>query len=398
MPIEGPQPCPKSVKICPVGQKRVLKSGYGPLPKPRRERKGGRSSKSGRPRGRKLLSEDGEDALPPHVMRERCGPVYVCVPDVKPQCPKYRPPRCRRGQRISTTTLKNGCKKPICVNGKPTRPIPGPMPILFPKRQCGQRCNQYKCKPGRKCKRVFIPGYIQKDGKTCGKKKPRCSNVVKPQCPEYQRPRCKRGQKVISLRLKNGCKKPICVGKKKPCPRLRPPRCKRGQKVRLLRLKNGCKKLICVNGKPIVPAPKRRCGQRCNRNKCMPGRICTRVVIPGYIQKDGKTCGKQRPRCSNVVKPQCPDYQRPLCKRGQRISTTTLKNGYKKPICVNGKPTRPIPGPMPMPIEGPQPCPKSVKICPVGQKRVLKSGYGPLPKPRHERKGGRSSKSGRPRG
>merc|ERR1711871_1565629 len=207
MPIEGPQPCPKSVKICPVGQKRVLKSGYGPLPKPRRERKGGRSSKSGRPRGRKLLSEDGEDALPPHVMRERCGPVYVCVPDVKPQCPKYRPPRCRRGQRISTTTLKNGCKKPICVNGKPTRPIPGPMPILFPKRQCGQRCNQYKCKPGRKCKRVFIPGYIQKDGKTCGKQRPRCSNVVKPQCPEYQRPRCRRGQKVISLRLKNGCKK-----------------------------------------------------------------------------------------------------------------------------------------------------------------------------------------------
>ena len=43
---------------------------------------------------------------------------------MKPQCPKYRPPRCKRGQRITTKTLRNGCKKPICVNGKPTIPAP----------------------------------------------------------------------------------------------------------------------------------------------------------------------------------------------------------------------------------------------------------------------------------
>merc|ERR1711988_232834 len=82
-------------------------------------------------RSRKLLSED--EALPLYVMKERCGPIYECVRDTKPVlCPKYRPPRCKHGQRISTKTLRNGCKKPICVNGKPT--IPGPIdgPVYGP--------------------------------------------------------------------------------------------------------------------------------------------------------------------------------------------------------------------------------------------------------------------------
>merc|ERR1711871_1670266 len=70
----GPQPCPKSVKTCPVGQKRVLKPGYEPRRIPLR-------SAYLQGRSRKLLSKDGEDALPPWVMRERCGPVYICVPD-----------------------------------------------------------------------------------------------------------------------------------------------------------------------------------------------------------------------------------------------------------------------------------------------------------------------------
>jgi hypothetical protein len=103
-PIDGPQPCPKSVKTCPAGFKRVLKKGW--------EGRGGpskRFQKVGK-RSRKLLSED--EALPLYVMKERCGPIYECVRDTKPvSCPKYRPPRCKRGQRISTTTLRNGCTK-----------------------------------------------------------------------------------------------------------------------------------------------------------------------------------------------------------------------------------------------------------------------------------------------
>merc|ERR1711988_2040889 len=94
---------------------------------------------------RKLLSED--EALPLYVMKERCGPIYECVRDTKPVlCSKYRPPRCKRGQRISTKTLRNGCKKPICVNGKPT--IPGP-------QACPKSVTT--CPDGQK--RVLKPGY-----------------------------------------------------------------------------------------------------------------------------------------------------------------------------------------------------------------------------------------------
>ena len=45
------------------------------------------------------MSEDGEDALPFHVMRERCGPVYICIPDAPPvQCPKSVR-KCPKGQK-----------------------------------------------------------------------------------------------------------------------------------------------------------------------------------------------------------------------------------------------------------------------------------------------------------
>jgi hypothetical protein len=69
--------CPKSVKTCPKGQKRVLKYGssfpiriQGKTFKPRRLGRRGR---------RKLLTEDEESvsALPPSAMRRRCGKVYV---------------------------------------------------------------------------------------------------------------------------------------------------------------------------------------------------------------------------------------------------------------------------------------------------------------------------------
>merc|ERR1711937_129023 len=176
---------------------------------------------------------------------------------------------------------------------------------------------------------------------------------------------------------------------------------KRGRKL-LSQIKdcglNGCRRPApsycppvyhCVRNKDT---PERRCGSKCNANECPPGQVCTQQFILGYIQLDGKTCGPKKPRCFGA-KPQCPIYRPPRCKRGQRITTKTLRNGCKKPVCVYGKPTIPAPGLMPMPVVGPQPCPKSVKMCPAGQKRVLKSGYGSLPKPRRvKQKGGRSSK------
>jgi hypothetical protein len=89
IPIDGPQPCPKSVKTCPAGMKKVLKPGFGavhsfPI------RGGLAGYKGGKRRRRKVLANEDESALPPSAMRQRCGPIYICVPDTKgPQpCPK----------------------------------------------------------------------------------------------------------------------------------------------------------------------------------------------------------------------------------------------------------------------------------------------------------------------
>ena len=44
----------------------------------------------GKRRRRKVLANEDESALPEWAMRQRCGPIYICVPDTKgPQpCPK----------------------------------------------------------------------------------------------------------------------------------------------------------------------------------------------------------------------------------------------------------------------------------------------------------------------
>merc|ERR1712072_1381082 len=93
-PIDGPQPCPKSVKTCPAGMKKVLKPGFGAVHIHADIVRGGRPRRSfGRgKRRRKVLANEDESALPPSAMRRRCGPIYVCVPDTPidgPQpCPK----------------------------------------------------------------------------------------------------------------------------------------------------------------------------------------------------------------------------------------------------------------------------------------------------------------------
>merc|ERR1711871_1005012 len=95
-PLPSPGPCPKSVRRCPKGQKRVLKRsssvGYGRGVK---AVKGGKVSAKAR---RALLSENGD--LPPEP---RCPPVFVCVP--------VRPPK----PNICATVM---CMKPICKRGE----------------------------------------------------------------------------------------------------------------------------------------------------------------------------------------------------------------------------------------------------------------------------------------
>merc|ERR1712072_1065761 len=90
-PIDGPQPCPKSVKTCPAGMKKVLKPGFGAVHIHADIVRGGRPRRSfgGGKRRRKVLANEDESALPEWAMRRRCGPVYICVPDKQnDSCPK----------------------------------------------------------------------------------------------------------------------------------------------------------------------------------------------------------------------------------------------------------------------------------------------------------------------
>merc|ERR1719379_1061780 len=69
--------------------------------------------------------------------------------------------------------------------------------------------------------------------------------VIKPpvRCPKYI-VRCKRGQRKVKKKLKNGCFRPVCLGKPR-CPVYRPIPCKDGQKMVTITMKNGCKRPIC---------------------------------------------------------------------------------------------------------------------------------------------------------
>jgi hypothetical protein len=91
-PNVGPQPCPKSVKTCPAGMKKVLKPGFGAVHSfPTRGGNKGPRRSFGRvnKRRRKVLANEDESALPEWAMRRKCGPVYICVPDKQnPHCPK----------------------------------------------------------------------------------------------------------------------------------------------------------------------------------------------------------------------------------------------------------------------------------------------------------------------
>ena len=81
VPDAPPVQCPKSVRKCPKGQKRVLKSSStkaSESPEQRRERrriglKAARAAKAGK-RSRSLLSRDTLSPV-------RCPPVYICLPN-----------------------------------------------------------------------------------------------------------------------------------------------------------------------------------------------------------------------------------------------------------------------------------------------------------------------------
>ena len=164
--------------------------------------KAARAAKFGK-HSRKLLSEKLSPIIPrlPVTVSSKCPPVYVCVPKIK-------------------------------------------------RRKCGSICNLNVCKPGSICTRLFLPGYIQKDGKTCKKTKPsRCSKRDK-RCPVQRPVKCDEGMKFENIKylykfkkFTVECKKTICCtksNKKKSCPA--------GERVEHLEQKGGPK---CRNQQPF---------------------------------------------------------------------------------------------------------------------------------------------------
>ena len=139
------------------------------------------------------------------------------------------------------------------------------------------------------------------------------SRFCKPRCPVYRLVPCKNGSVRSWIKMKNGCKKPVCKPKnaaaklvveicnprfcKPRCPVYRLAPCKGGSVRSWKTLRNGCKKPVCK--------PKQCCRKIGRRTICNP-RFC---------------------------KPRCPVYRLVPCKNGSVRSWIKMKNGCKKPVC-----------------------------------------------------------------
>merc|ERR1711871_160096 len=218
----------------------------------------------------------------------------VCVGKPMKPCPVYGI-RCQRGQRKVMKKLRNGCSRPVCVG----KPIIKP-PVRCPKyrlRPCkgGSVRSWIKLKNGCKkpiCKPIIIP--VKKCCRKIGRRKICSPRYCKKRCPKYRLGPCKFGRRKI-------CSSRYCKTK---CPVYRPAPCKGGQKMVTITLNNGCKRPIC---KTI----KKKCCRKFGRRKICSTRYC---------------------------KKRCPKYRLRPCKYGSVRSWITLKNGCKRPVCVN-KPT-----------------------------------------------------------
>merc|ERR1711871_1337991 len=181
--------------------------------------------------------------------------------------------------------------------------------------------------------------------------------IIKPpvRCPKYM-VMCKRGQRKVMKKLKNGCSRPVCVGKPiKPCPVYKI-RCKRGQRTVMKKLKNGCSRPVCVD----IPVKKccRKFGRRkiCSRRYCKKRcpkyrlRPCKGGSVRSWIKlKNGckiPRCKSIRKRCcrkfgrrkicsTGYCKKQCPVYRPIPCKDGQRMVKKNMINGCSRPVCVD---------------------------------------------------------------
>merc|ERR1711968_256371 len=162
-------------------------------------------------------------------------------------------------------------------------------------------------------------------------------------CPKYM-VMCKRGQRKVMKKLKNGCSRPVCVGKPiKPCP-VYAIRCQRGQRTVMKKLRNGCSRPVCV-GKPIIKPP-----VRCPKYRlrpCKGGSVrswiklkngCKKPICKRIKKKCCRKFGRRKICSSRYCKERCPKYRLRPCKYGSVRSWITLKNGCKRPVCVN-KPT-----------------------------------------------------------
>merc|ERR1711871_1789196 len=123
-------------------------------------------------------------------------------------------------------------------------------------------------------------------GRKFGRRKICSSRCCKTKCPVYRPAPCKGGQKMVTITLNNGCKRPICktikkkccrkFGRrkicsprycKKRCPKYRLVPCKGGSVRSWIKLKNGCKI-------PRCKSIRKKCCRKFGRKKICSPRYC----------------------------------------------------------------------------------------------------------------------------
>merc|ERR1711988_1887388 len=295
---KGPQPCPKSVKTCPAGMKKVLKPGFGDVHIHADIVRGGRPRRSfGRgKRRRKVLANEDESALPEWAMRQRCGPIYICVPDKQnDSCPKSVK-TCPAGmKRVLKSTLKNRSQRWQRRRGRGSK-----------RRGRRGRGSKRRGRRGRKLlaekKYILAPAVIPWVGGPPKKCPPVYICVPdKNSCPVQKPAKCGEGIKYKKEKYEfkgKQCERMVCDDddtdpiKICPMPRCRqaPPGCKYIKDDK--KKKNGCPrhpcgKLICKEGDhddTLCPMP-----------RCLPAKDGCQYVENDEKKKNGcpkHPCGK----------------------------------------------------------------------------------------------------------
>merc|ERR1711871_1677618 len=165
----------------------------------------------------------------------------------KKQCPVYRPIPCKDGQRMVKKNMINGCSRPVCVDlyhlapkGATNCESGNPITIKYCDKAVAILARRNNKTPGRalqtgsggKCGDGgwgSVPrgcsaqtggdwaAHLKTSGINCnnGGYQLVCTGPGKqePRCPVYRPIPCKDGQKMVTITMKNGCKRPICKSK-----------------------------------------------------------------------------------------------------------------------------------------------------------------------------------------